>query len=323
MADARTITPTSDDDSGPTTIEAGEPSDNAKKEAAIEQFADQMQKRRMDQFVAFQRQNIKSNESQKPVEQSQASFEELQAKCNTLKAQLVQSNEQATEEMKFFMRFLVHNSFVMDSKLQKNIESKETKLKEQHKHIEHLQGVSKSQIAAVEVKIQQLQEMVESQKEMALKLRKENDRLKVRRFNDKHVIHSMKAAEQSHRQEVAKVRSQMDAMMDAIFLLITHGSAENDEEEELVDDEYFEEELVDDDDDTSTVGPTEEITCPLTREVFIEPVIDYEGNTYEKDAILEWLKTNETSPITRNELTEDQLVSNRVLKNLISALAYD
>lgn len=28
--------------------------------------------------------------------------------------------------------------------------------------------------------------------------------------------------------------------------------------------------------------------CPITQDVMKEPVIDREGNTYEKSAILEW-----------------------------------
>ena len=53
--------------------------------------------------------------------------------------------------------------------------------------------------------------------------------------------------------------------------------------------------------------------CPITNEVIREPVIDYEGNTYEKSAILKWLNINNTSPITRNPLRSDQLVPNRAL----------
>jgi hypothetical protein len=44
-----------------------------------------------------------------------------------------------------------------------------------------------------------------------------------------------------------------------------------------------------------------------------EPVIDKEGNTYEKSAILEWLKTNNKSPITRNVISASELIPNRAL----------
>ena len=32
--------------------------------------------------------------------------------------------------------------------------------------------------------------------------------------------------------------------------------------------------------------------CPITQEPMKDPVIDREGNSYEKKAILEWLKSN-------------------------------
>eukprot|EP00526_Cylindrotheca_closterium_P006893 CAMPEP_0113652538 /NCGR_PEP_ID=MMETSP0017_2-20120614/28065_1 /TAXON_ID=2856 /ORGANISM="Cylindrotheca closterium" /LENGTH=757 /DNA_ID=CAMNT_0000565403 /DNA_START=38 /DNA_END=2311 /DNA_ORIENTATION=- /assembly_acc=CAM_ASM_000147 len=58
--------------------------------------------------------------------------------------------------------------------------------------------------------------------------------------------------------------------------------------------------------------------CPITNEPFVDPVVDHEGNTYEKRAIEEWLQQNSTSPITRNPLTLDQLFPNRALKDLIA-----
>jgi hypothetical protein len=53
--------------------------------------------------------------------------------------------------------------------------------------------------------------------------------------------------------------------------------------------------------------------CPITQDVMREPVIDKEGNTYEKSAILEWLKTNNNSPITRNVISASELIPNRAL----------
>ena len=53
--------------------------------------------------------------------------------------------------------------------------------------------------------------------------------------------------------------------------------------------------------------------CPITQDVMKEPVIDKEGNTYEKSAILEWLKTNNKSPITRNIISASELIPNRAL----------
>lgn len=62
------------------------------------------------------------------------------------------------------------------------------------------------------------------------------------------------------------------------------------------------------------------LICPITYEVFRDPVIDPEGHTYEKVAIMEHLRTNHCSPITREKLEQKDLISNRILKDTIQAL---
>lgn len=59
--------------------------------------------------------------------------------------------------------------------------------------------------------------------------------------------------------------------------------------------------------------------CPLTHTIMTDPVVDHEGNSYDREAIEGWLQLNLTSPITRNHLTYDQLSPNRALKNVIDA----
>ena len=59
------------------------------------------------------------------------------------------------------------------------------------------------------------------------------------------------------------------------------------------------------------------MNCAITGEVMKEPVMDPEGNSYERSAILDWLSRSQTSPITRTPLTPDQLVPNRALQQLI------
>ena len=59
--------------------------------------------------------------------------------------------------------------------------------------------------------------------------------------------------------------------------------------------------------------------CPITLEPMTEPVIDPEGNTYEKSAILEWIALNNNSPITRRPLSAECLVPNRALMEALSA----
>ncbi len=37
--------------------------------------------------------------------------------------------------------------------------------------------------------------------------------------------------------------------------------------------------------------------CPITRKLMTDPVIDPDGNSYERSAIENWLKEYSTSPI--------------------------
>lgn len=59
--------------------------------------------------------------------------------------------------------------------------------------------------------------------------------------------------------------------------------------------------------------------CPITLTEMTDPVIDREGNTYERSAIQNWLQTNRTSPITRNPMVLSDLVPNRALRQEIEA----
>ena len=57
--------------------------------------------------------------------------------------------------------------------------------------------------------------------------------------------------------------------------------------------------------------------CPITGELMINPVIDNDGNTYERSAIEVWIKRNGTSPTTRNPLNINNLIPNIALSNTI------
>ena len=48
-----------------------------------------------------------------------------------------------------------------------------------------------------------------------------------------------------------------------------------------------------------------------------DPVVDPEGNSYERSAIEDWLRRNPTSPVTRSPLTPQQLAPNRALQDAI------
>jgi Mg-chelatase subunit ChlD len=57
--------------------------------------------------------------------------------------------------------------------------------------------------------------------------------------------------------------------------------------------------------------------CPITNGPMIDPVIGTDGHTYERSAIEEWLKQNQTSPITRQTMRLTELIPNIVLRNVI------
>ena len=47
------------------------------------------------------------------------------------------------------------------------------------------------------------------------------------------------------------------------------------------------------------------LICRLTKKVMKEPVISFDGITYEKSAIIDFLKTNKYSPVTNEPMPED------------------
>ncbi|CAF1130317.1 unnamed protein product [Didymodactylos carnosus] len=62
-------------------------------------------------------------------------------------------------------------------------------------------------------------------------------------------------------------------------------------------------------------------TCPLTKELFIDPVVCADGFTYERTEIQRWLNGGQTrSPMTNMELSNTNLVPNLVLKSALDEL---
>lgn len=62
----------------------------------------------------------------------------------------------------------------------------------------------------------------------------------------------------------------------------------------------------------------ETLTCPITLELFRDPVIAGDGHTYERKAIIKWLNMYGTSPLTRQPLNVTELQPDEHLK-LLSA----
>jgi len=58
----------------------------------------------------------------------------------------------------------------------------------------------------------------------------------------------------------------------------------------------------------------EEFICPVTQDIMSDPVIAQDGHTYERKNISEWVSKHGTSPITREQISKDIIIPNRVLK---------
>jgi hypothetical protein len=63
--------------------------------------------------------------------------------------------------------------------------------------------------------------------------------------------------------------------------------------------------------------------CPITLEVMKDPVICSDAHTYERSAIEKWLNTNNHSPITREIITNNILIPNIALRNIIQEFKKD
>lgn len=59
------------------------------------------------------------------------------------------------------------------------------------------------------------------------------------------------------------------------------------------------------------------LRCPITREIMWDPVTLVDGQTYEREALEEWLKKNKTSPLTNKQLRNTDCDTNMVIKNII------
>lgn len=59
--------------------------------------------------------------------------------------------------------------------------------------------------------------------------------------------------------------------------------------------------------------------CPLSNEIFLDPVMADDGHLYERQMISTWLSNNNISPITRNEMS-DELKDCYVVKNILNTI---
>ncbi|CAF3073348.1 unnamed protein product [Rotaria sp. Silwood2] len=61
------------------------------------------------------------------------------------------------------------------------------------------------------------------------------------------------------------------------------------------------------------------LLCPLTMELFRDPVLAQDGHTYEREAIEDWIRKNGTSPKTNQQLSLEHLYPNHLVRNLVGA----
>ena len=59
--------------------------------------------------------------------------------------------------------------------------------------------------------------------------------------------------------------------------------------------------------------------CSITREIMEDPVCTVDGHSYEREAIVEWLRRHQTSPNTNLDLPSRLLTQNFGLKKAIQA----
>lgn len=60
-----------------------------------------------------------------------------------------------------------------------------------------------------------------------------------------------------------------------------------------------------------------DIYCSITNQIFKDPVVASDGYTYERQAIRDWIRLNQTSPITREKL-DSRLITNMYVKNQVT-----
>ena len=65
--------------------------------------------------------------------------------------------------------------------------------------------------------------------------------------------------------------------------------------------------------------PPEYLRCPITQELFHDPVIWVDGHSYERDAIARWLRNSEKSPMTgeRHRGARDVLLPNHAMRSQV------
>ena len=63
--------------------------------------------------------------------------------------------------------------------------------------------------------------------------------------------------------------------------------------------------------------PPAHFICPIMQDIFHDPVVTADGATYEREAIEQWLRSHDTSPLTNEALPHRQLTPNVLVRSQI------
>ena len=69
-------------------------------------------------------------------------------------------------------------------------------------------------------------------------------------------------------------------------------------------------------------GIPEAFLCPLSMALMTDPVVTPTGATFQRPAILEWIRQHHTDPLSAHPLRSHQLYPNLVLRDMIHAWAH-
>ena len=61
-----------------------------------------------------------------------------------------------------------------------------------------------------------------------------------------------------------------------------------------------------------------DLRCPITHEIFLDPVIISDGFTYEREAIEKALNKSKKSPLTNKALSNTTIISNFIIKKTVN-----
>ena len=66
-------------------------------------------------------------------------------------------------------------------------------------------------------------------------------------------------------------------------------------------------------------GIPEDLLCPISHELMIDPVLAADGHAYERASIEEWLARSHTSPLTGEPLANVQLLPCHAIRKMAQA----